>query len=46
MEISINTFSPAFIFEFSFSMGWLQIDLFFFTLLIVSDKLAKELEKM
>ena len=46
MEITITTFSPTFSVELSFSWGWILIELPFFSLLIVSDKKAKELEAM
>ena len=44
MEITIRTFSPTFSVELSFSLGWMLIELPFISLLVVSDKKAKELE--
>lgn len=46
MEITIHKHSPTFSFEFSISWGWLLIETPIFLVLLVSDKLAKELEAM
>jgi hypothetical protein len=46
MEITTRKFSPSFSVELSFSWGWMLIELPFFSLLIVSDKKAKELDAM
>ncbi|GAH25050.1 unnamed protein product [marine sediment metagenome] len=46
MEITIQKGSQTFDFELSFSWGWLLIETPIFLVLLVSDKLAKELDAM